>query len=76
MYFLNKKKKKKNKIIAEIKVFVFVIDEILAQRKTTSQHQTFLDVPTANMHHLRVCDDGDLDRLRTFSASKGGGKLE
>ena len=24
------------------------------------------------MHHLRVSDDEDLDRLRTFSASKGG----
>ncbi|KAL7735223.1 hypothetical protein ACLKA6_016134 [Drosophila palustris] len=33
----------------------------------------FLDVPTMNMHHLRVNDDDeDVDRLRTFSASKGG----
>ncbi|XP_039955558.1 GTP-binding protein RAD isoform X2 [Bactrocera neohumeralis] len=38
-----------------------------AQRKSNA----FLDVPA--MHHLRVSDDDeDLDRLRTFSASKGG----
>lgn len=37
----------------------------------------FLDVPTMNMHHLRVNDDDeDVDRLRTFSASKGGKKKQ
>ncbi|XP_017073061.1 GTP-binding protein RAD isoform X2 [Drosophila eugracilis] len=40
-----------------------------AHRKSNA----FLDVPTMNMHHLRVNDEEeDLDRLRTFSASKGG----
>ncbi|XP_016928892.3 GTP-binding protein RAD isoform X2 [Drosophila suzukii] len=40
-----------------------------AHRKSNA----FLDVPTMNMHHLRVNDDDeDVDRLRTFSASKGG----
>nr|XP_016928892.1 GTP-binding protein RAD isoform X2 [Drosophila suzukii] len=40
-----------------------------AHRKSNA----FLDVPTTNMHHLRVNDDDeDVDRLRTFSASKGG----
>ncbi|XP_075167266.1 rad, Gem/Kir family member 3 isoform X2 [Haematobia irritans] len=48
----------------------------LSQRRP-QQHphrksNAFLDVPTMNMHHLRVSDDEDLDRLRTFSASKGG----
>uniref|UniRef100_A0A1A9WJX3 GTP-binding protein RAD n=1 Tax=Glossina brevipalpis TaxID=37001 RepID=A0A1A9WJX3_9MUSC len=42
--------------------------EIITHRKSNA----FLDVPTSNMHHLRVSDDEDLDRLRTFSASKGG----
>ncbi|XP_067631996.1 GTP-binding protein RAD isoform X2 [Eurosta solidaginis] len=47
----------------------------LSQRRPQQQAQrksnAFLDVPA--MHHLRVSeDDGDLDRLRTFSASKGG----
>ncbi|XP_043645698.1 uncharacterized protein LOC122614969 isoform X2 [Drosophila teissieri] len=41
----------------------------IAHRKSNA----FLDVPTMNMHHLRVNDDDeDVDRLRTFSASKGG----
>ncbi|KNC26744.1 hypothetical protein FF38_11365 [Lucilia cuprina] len=49
----------------------------LSQRRPQQQHphrrsNAFLDVPTVNMHHLRVSDDEDLDRLRTFSASKGG----
>ncbi|KAL9913821.1 uncharacterized protein LOC119642291 isoform X3 [Glossina fuscipes] len=48
----------------------------LSQRRP-QQHphrksNAFLDVPTSNVHHLRVGDDEDLDRLRTFSASKGG----
>ncbi|KAI8037049.1 hypothetical protein M5D96_010366 [Drosophila gunungcola] len=43
-----------------------------AHRKSNA----FLDVPTMNMHHLRVNDDDeDVDRLRTFSASKGVGGL-
>ncbi|KMY95487.1 GTP-binding protein RAD isoform X2 [Drosophila simulans] len=49
----------------------------LSQRRPqTHAHRksnAFLDVPTMNMHHLRVNDDDeDVDRLRTFSASKGG----
>ncbi|XP_061398044.1 uncharacterized protein LOC133333769, partial [Musca vetustissima] len=48
----------------------------LSQRRPQQHPQrksnAFLDVPTMNMHHLRVSDDEDLDRLRTFSASKGG----
>ncbi|XP_055918133.1 GTP-binding protein RAD isoform X2 [Eupeodes corollae] len=51
----------------------------LSQRRP--QHQqgqrksnAFLDVPSLNMHHLQVSDgeDQDVDRLRTFSSSKGG----
>lgn len=44
--------------------------KILGQRRSNA----FLDVPTVNMHHLQISDpeDEDLDRLRTFSASKGG----
>lgn len=40
------------------------------QRKSNA----FLDVPSLNMHHLQVSDgeDQDVDRLRTFSSSKGG----
>ncbi|XP_055379993.1 uncharacterized protein LOC129611082 isoform X2 [Condylostylus longicornis] len=52
----------------------------LSQRKPISHHpvqrksNAFLDVPTMNMHHLQLSDpeDDDVDRLRTFSASKGG----
>ncbi|CAD7092649.1 unnamed protein product [Hermetia illucens] len=51
----------------------------LSQRRTVHHHgqrrsNAFLDVPTVNMHHLQISDpeDEDLDRLRTFSASKGG----
>ncbi|ALC42049.1 Rgk3 [Drosophila busckii] len=50
----------------------------LSQRHRPQPHghrksNAFLDVPTMNMHHLRVNDDDeDVDRLRTFSASKGG----
>ncbi|XP_030371765.1 GTP-binding protein RAD isoform X2 [Scaptodrosophila lebanonensis] len=43
------------------------------QQHAHRKSNAFLDVPTMNMHHLRVTDDDeDLDRLRTFSASKGG----
>lgn len=50
----------------------------LSQRRPTHHGQrksnAFLDVPTMNMHHLQVSDgdEEDVDRLRTFSASKGG----
>ncbi|XP_037035629.1 GTP-binding protein RAD [Bradysia coprophila] len=38
-----------------------------SQRKTN----TFLDVPTSNYNHVSDNED-DIDRLRTFSSSKGG----
>lgn len=40
------------------------------QRKSNA----YLDVPSANFNHLQISDndDEDVDRLRTFSASKGG----
>lgn len=40
------------------------------QRKSNA----YLDVPSANFNHLHVSDndDEDVDRLRTFSSSKGG----
>lgn len=41
-----------------------------SQRKSNA----YLDVPISNFNHLQVSDndDEDVDRLRTFSASKGG----
>lgn len=51
----------------------------LSQRRPTHtqgqrKSNAFLDVPSMNMHHLQLSDpeDEDVDRLRTFSASKGG----
>ncbi|XP_055316265.1 uncharacterized protein LOC129575989 [Sitodiplosis mosellana] len=40
-----------------------------SQRKSNA----YLDVPSANFNHLQISDndDEDVDRLRTFSASKG-----
>lgn len=43
---------------------------ISGQRKSNA----YLDVPSANFNHLQISDndDEDVDRLRTFSSSKGG----
>nr|AEG42076.1 putative Rgk3-like protein [Mayetiola destructor] len=43
---------------------------MMSQRKSNA----YLDVPSANFNHLQISDndDEDVDRLRTFSASKGG----
>lgn len=42
----------------------------IGQRKSNA----YLDVPSANFNHLHISDndDEDVDRLRTFSSSKGG----
>lgn len=42
---------------------------VLGQRKSNA----YLDVPSANFNHLQISDnEEDVDRLRTFSSSKGG----
>lgn len=49
----------------------YFINLFAGQRKSNA---AYLDVPSANFNHLQVSDndDEDVDRLRTFSSSKGG----
>lgn len=59
------------KIISFLKLIFRIFRVFFAgQRKSNA----YLDVPSANFNHLQISDndDEDVDRLRTFSASKGG----
>lgn len=54
-----------------IRTFIhFIVVLFSGQRKSNA----YLDVPSANFNHLQISDndDEDVDRLRTFSSSKGG----